>query len=186
MKFKYAACIILLLSYTHLHAIDVEKRIIGTWLIKDNVPHNTYITYHPPHHYTGRIEFTVPDYGDFCSNDIVYGRYDVVLEFPGQEKGVAASGIWFFLRDNKDKIILELNHNGVDVDNFSLPPVITKPFNGLSMTRIVEAKPKEFIFEEYIPINKAFEQSRAIKTRLQSLEQIKEMPIIPPPNHDEL
>ncbi|WP_422136630.1 hypothetical protein [Endozoicomonas sp. ALD040] len=177
MKLNYAACIILLLSFTYLHADEVEKQIIGTWLIRDNLPFNRYITYHPPCQFGGSALFNIRGCGECFSEDVLYGRYDVVVEMPMlSSKAIAFSGLWFFPRDSQEKMILDIKSKNVDLDRHRVRKEILDPAQGLSLTRVVQVDANEFIYEEYNPDSKGFDKFKTVKLPGQSMEQIKQLP----------
>ncbi|WP_257255349.1 MULTISPECIES: hypothetical protein [unclassified Endozoicomonas] len=184
MKLKYAACIVILLSFTCLHADEVEKQIIGTWLVRDNSPVKKYITYHPPRRTTNPTKFRIRGFREYCSRDVLYGRYDVVMDIPGlSHKVIGISGVWFFPRDSEEKLILDYGCKDADPDNIKPRPneCICPPDGFLATTRILKADDKEFIYEEYNPESKVFDRNNAVRVPVQSLEQIKQLPY-----HDEI
>ncbi|WOG27557.1 hypothetical protein [Endozoicomonas sp. 8E] len=177
MKPKYAVYIILLLSFTYLHADEVEKQIIGTWLIRDNLPFNRYITYHPPCQLGEPALFNIRGCGECFSEDVLYGRYDLVVEMPILSgKAIAGSGVWFFPRDSQEKMILDVKSKDVDLDRLRVGKEILNPAGGLCLTRVVQVDANEFIYEECNPDSKELDRYKAVKVPDQSLEQIKQLP----------
>ncbi|WOG27556.1 hypothetical protein [Endozoicomonas sp. 8E] len=205
MNIKYAACTMIFLSFTNLHAEEVGKEtgtglveyglplneyinhhthhcdevengIIGTWLIKDDSPFNQYITYHPPYRYKDPVTFIITGYGEYYSEDILYGRYDSVVEVPERNlKVIAVSGVWFCPKDMEEKLIFDFKQKDVDIYNFKLPVNIVNPIGGLAITRVLKVDGNEFIYEEYKPENKVFDRYSAVRVPTQSLEQIKKL-----------
>ncbi|WOG27555.1 hypothetical protein [Endozoicomonas sp. 8E] len=221
MKIKCAAYIMIFLSFTYLHAEEVEKEtgawlikydlplneyinhhppqcdevengIIGTWLIKGDLPFNEYITYHPPHRYKYPVKFIITGYGEYHSEDILYGRYDTVIEIPGQNlKLIAYSGVWFspkdtgerlifdlrFVspKDTVDRLLFDLKYKDVDLNDFKSSANILNPIGGLGITKVIKVDGNEFVYEAFNPENKAFDSYSAVKVPVQSLEQIRKL-----------
>ncbi|WP_448215535.1 hypothetical protein [Endozoicomonas sp. 2B-B] len=189
MKIKYAAYIMLFLSFTYSHAEEVENEIIGTWLSKDDLPFNEYITYHPPQRYKGPVKFIITGYGEYYSEDILYGRYDTVIEIPEQNlKLIAYSGVWFSPEDTGERLIFDLRHispkdtwerlefdfkyKDVDLNDFKSKANIINPKGGLDITKVIKVDGNEFVYEAFNPENNAFDRFNAVKVPVQSPEQI--------------
>ena len=158
---------------------------IGTWEIEGVGPFKSFVIYHPPHTYKNPknpIEFEIKGYGNFVTSDIMYGRYDVLIEFKGNKKRlIADSGIWFHPLDRGDNYMFDVRSKDVDIDNFKFPQNIKYPSHGFAITRIIYVDNDIFSFEEYDPNSNSFNYFRAIRAKPITLNEILKLPY-----HDEL
>ncbi|PJE78257.1 hypothetical protein CI610_02819 [invertebrate metagenome] len=178
---KLAKYLLLFLLAPYIWALDLESDFIGTWQIEGDFPFKSYVIYHQPHTYRKPIEFNIEGYGILYSSDILYGRYDVVVELGISQRLISGSGIWFHPLDITDNYIFDLQKRDVDIRNFKFPQNIRYSSQGIALTRILDISSDTFSYEEYSPISHDFSHFKAIRTTAVPLNEILKLPY-----HDEL
>ena len=182
-KMKALKFLLLIIFTPYVLASQPDKYFfIGTWEIEGVGPFKSFVIYHPPHTYKNLIEFEIKGYGNFVTSDIMYGRYDVLIEFRENKKRlIADSGIWFHPLDREGNYIFDVRSKDVDIDNFKFPQNIKHPRHGFAITRIKYVDKGIFSYEEYDPNSNSFNYFRAIRANPITLNEILKLPY-----HDEL
>ena len=129
-----------------------------------------YVIYHHPHSYIGEVRMKILGFEDFYSNNISYGRYDIVyLKHKDNTCSIKRSSIWVIANDRKEDDLFDMQLQGNDLSKIPIPEGIVS-YNFM-LTRILKIDDYRFLYEESNLGSDIFTRYNASKKSTDKLEQ---------------